>query len=196
MVMANGAGTQSRGEKKMQFKPVNYDVNEIAPDAPAGHWTKVSIPRGKIKIRATDDGFPQLIIPCRLDKTDEEDEKFQSALGTELATFVTFYDNSQGGFAARQSKLTLRDLCDAADVDLDTIPKKIEDEGDLADLINALEGKSFEAWTTHRTNKGTGEVRVNLQFHDPKGTLSAKKDDGDEEESEEERPAKKTSKRR
>lgn len=194
MVMANGT-TTNRGEKKMQFKPVAYDVNEIAPDAPAGHWSKVSIPRGKIKIRATEEQYPQLIIPCRLDKTDEEDEKFQAALGTELAVFVTFYDNSQGGFAARQSKLTLRDLCDAADVDLDTIPKKIADEGDLADLVNALEGKSFEAWTTHRTNKGTGEVRVNLQFHDPKGTLSAKKDD-DEEEEEEEKSAKKTSKRR
>ena len=76
MTMANGAATQERGGKvrKMDFKEVEYDINEIAPDAPEGEWT-VTVPRGKCKVQPTkEDKYPMLIVPLRLDSYDGEEE--------------------------------------------------------------------------------------------------------------------------
>jgi hypothetical protein len=178
MSMANGTATQG---KKMEYKQVNFDVNEIAPDAPAGEWM-VSIPRGKCKVQPTkEDHYPMLIVPVRLDKTEEEGDEFQKALGSELSTMIVFFDDAKPR-AARMSKLRLRQLCEAADVDLDVIPKKLNDpDNDLEPLIRALEGKKFPAWTKHTTRKDTGEVVTDLLFQKP-GGLKTTADNDDEEE--------------
>lgn len=178
-------GTQTHG-KKMEYKQVsNFDVNEIAPDAPAGEWG-VSIPRGKCKVQPTkEEHYPMLIVPVRLDKTEEEGEEFTKALGSELSAMIVFFGDEKPR-AARMSKLRLRQLCEAAEVDLDVIPKKLTDpENDLEPLIRALEGKKFKAWTKLQTRKDTGEVVTDLLFQNPNAPIK-----GDtEEEEEEERPA-------
>ena len=77
------ATTAGNGQKKMEFKQVDFDVNEIAPDAPEGEWM-MSIPRGKCKVQPTkEEKLPLLIVPVRLDSTEEEGDKFQKALGNE-----------------------------------------------------------------------------------------------------------------
>lgn len=181
--MAANSGIQ----KKMEYKQVDFDVNEIAPDAPVGEWG-VSIPRGKCKVQPTkEDKYPMLIIPIRLDKTEEEGEEYEKALGAELSVMVVFFGNEKAR-AARMSKLRIRQLCEAADVDLDLIPKKIKDpENDLQPLIRALEGKKFPAWTKHTERKDTGETVTDVLFMNPKApTRSANADEEEEEESEEE----------
>jgi hypothetical protein len=181
MAQTNTASRQSG--KKMEYRKVSFDVTEIAPDAPEGEW-QVSIPRGKCKVQPTQkDNFPMLIVPVRLDGTDEEGEQFEKALGVELSTMIVFFDNSNAR-AARMSKMRLRQLCEAADVDLDTIPKEIGDDppNELEPLIRALEGAKFTAWTRLSTRKDTGEVTSELVFVDPSGALVAGDDDDDDDD--------------
>jgi len=167
-------------QKKMEYKRVSFDVNEIAPDAPAGEWG-VSIPRGKCKVQPTkEDRYPMLIVPIRLDSTEEEDEVYQKALGAELSSMIVFFGDEKAR-AARMSKIRLRQLCEAADVDLDVIPKDLEDpENDLEPLIRALEGKKFTAWTKLQPRKDTGEVTTEVVFLNPNKVLSAADDDDDD----------------
>lgn len=175
-------------QKKMEYKRVKFDVNEIAPDAPAGEWA-VSIPRGKCKVQPTkEDRYPMLIVPIRLDGTEEEGETYQKALGAELSAMIVFFGDEKAR-AARMSKLRLRQLCEAADVDLDLVPKDLEDpENDLEPLIRALEGKKFTAWTRLQTRKDTGEVTTELVFQNPNKALSAAGGDDDEDD-DEDKPA-------
>jgi len=177
-------GTQ---QKKMEYKQVDFDVNEIAPDAPVGAWG-VTIPRGKSKVQPTkEDHYPMLIVPIRLEKTDEDGEEFQRALGAELSVMIVFFGDEKAR-AARMSKLRLLQLCEAADVDLDVIPKKLSDpDNDLEPLIRALEGKKFPAWTRHQTRKDTGEVVTEILFQDPNAPLRGSTD-SEEEEEEDEKP--------
>ena len=175
---------QSQG-KKMEYKKVSFDVNEIAPDAPAGEWD-VSIPRGKCKVQPTkEDRYPMLIVPVRLDGTEEEGETFEKALGAELSTMIVFFGDEKAR-AARMSKLRLRQLCEAADVDLDLVPKELDDpESDLEPLIRALEGKKFKAWTKLSTRKDTGEVVSELLFQNPNKAITAGGDDEDDDDEDE-----------
>ena len=174
--------------KKMEYKRVKFDVNEIAPDAPEGEWA-ASIPRGKCKVQPTkEDRYPMLIVPVRLDGTEEEDESHQKALGAELSAMIVFFGDEKAR-AARMSKIRLRQLCEAADVDLDVIPKDIEDpENDLEPLIKALEGKKFTVWTRLTTRKDTGETVTELVFQNPNKPLSRDDEEEEEEEEEEEKP--------
>ena len=196
--MATNAAT-----KKMEYRKVNFDVNEIAPDAPEGAWM-VSIPRGKCKVQPTkEDKYPMLIVPIRLDKTEEDGDEFQAAIATELSVMIVFFSDTDGR-KARLSKVRLRQLCEAADVDLDVIPKEIGDDpaNELEPLIKELEGKKFQAWTVLQTRKDTGEVTTEIRFTDPDQKMSAARDDDDdieededEEEEEKARPRKKKVKR-
>lgn len=174
--------------KKMEYRKVSYDVNEIAPDAPEGEWG-VSIPRGKCKVQPTaKDAWPMLIVPVRLDNTEEEGEEYEKALGVELSTMIVFFGD-ENARAARLSKLRLRQLCEAADVDLDVIPKEIGDDppNELEPLIRELEGSKFTAWTRLQTRKDTGEVTSELVFQNPNNPLTASGDDDDEDD-EDDRP--------
>ena len=183
---SNGTATHSgkggSGGKRMDYKPVSgFDVNEIAPDAPAGEWT-VSIPRGQCKVQPTkDDKLPMVVVPVRLEKTDEDGDDFQKALGTSLTVYLVFGQTNPR--AARMSKLRIRQLCEAADVDLDVLPKDLTDpENDLQPLIHALEGKKFQAWTRHQTRKDTGETTTEIQFQNPNAPIGGgarDDDDGD-----------------
>ena len=182
MASTNTAGRQS--SKKMEYKRVTYDVNEIAPDAPEGEW-QVSIPRGKCKVQPTaKDHWPMLIVPIRLDSTEEEGDKYEKALGVELSTMIVFFGEDAHPRAINLSKVRLRQLCEQADVDLDVIPKEIGDdpENELEPLIRALEGSKFTAWTKLDKRKDTGEEVTEVVFQDPSNTMSASSEDADDDD--------------
>lgn len=190
--MATNSAASRGQEKKMQYKQVDFDVNEIAPDAPAGEW-QVSIPRGQCKVQPTkEEGFPMIVVPIRLDSTEEDGHDFQKALGTSLTVWLVFGGKNPRG--ERMSKLRIRQLCEAADVDLDIIPKKLDDpENQLQPLIKALEGKKFTAWTRLQTRRDTGETNTEIVFQDPNALRAAPGgDDDDDDDNEDERPAKKS----
>ena len=173
--------------KRMDYKQVEFDVTEIAPDAPAGEW-EATIPRGECKVQPTkEDHYPMLIVPIRLDKTEEEGDEFEKALGAKLSVMIVFFGNEKAR-AARMSKLRLRQLCETADIDLDLIPKSLKDpENDLEPLIRALEGKKIKVWTKLTTRKDTGEITTEVLLANPKAALTTK---GDDDEDEDDAPAK------
>lgn len=178
----SNSNSNSNAGKKMEYRKVSFDVNEIAPDAPAGEW-KMSIPRGKCKVQPTrEERFPMIIVPIRLEGTEEEGEKYEKALGTELSTFLVFGGKTPQG--ERMAKIRIRQLCEAADVDLDLIPKEIGDDpqNELAEFIRALEGKKFTGWTIIKARKDTGEEVTELTFVNPSRTLSAATDDDDDDD--------------
>lgn len=173
---SNAARTQ---DKKMEFKRVEFDANDIAPDAPEGEW-QMSVPRGKCKIQPTkEDKFPMVIVPIRLDKTDEDGDEFQRALGTDLSVFLVFGGKNPRG--ERLNKLRIRQFCEALDIDLDIIPKVIESSDDLEPFVKAAEGKKFAGWTILNERKDTGEIVSEVRFTDPKRPLAAKGDDDDDD---------------
>jgi hypothetical protein len=177
--MASNNQTQSNS-KKMEYRKVTFDVTEIVPDAPAGEWM-ATIPRGKCKVQPTkEDRFPMVIVPVRLESTQEEGPEYQKALGAELSVFLVFGGKTPKG--ENMGKLRIRQLCEAADVDLDVIPKDIDDpESDLEPLIRALEGKKFTCWTKVVPRKDTGELSTEVSFQDPNRSLkTADADDEDE----------------
>jgi hypothetical protein len=172
--------TEKNGKKRMDYKPVDFDIDQIAPDAPAGEWG-MSIPRGQCKVQPTkEDHFPMVVVPIRLDKTDEDADEFQKALGTVLSVFLVFGGKNPRG--ERMNKLRIRQLCELLDVDLDVIPKRIEDpENDLEPFIRAIEGKKFTGWTQLNERRDTGETVTEVRFTEP-GKLLGKKGDDDSEE--------------
>lgn len=168
-------------QKKMEFKPVDFDVNEIPPDAPPGEWS-CTIPRGQCKIQPTkDDHFPMVVVPVRLDGTEEDDDAHQRALGTVLSAFLVF--GGKNSRAERMSKLRIRQFCEAIDFDLDDLPTKLTDpENDLQPFVRAIEGKKFTAWTRVSTRRDTGEEVTDLLFYDPKALKGAAPSDKDDDE--------------
>ena len=176
--MATANQSQS---KKIEYKKVDFDVSEIAPDAPAGEW-KMSIPRGKCKVQPTaKDHFPMIIVPIRLDGTDEEDDNFTKALGTELSVFLVFGGATPAG--ERMAKMRIRELCEAADVDLDLIPKKLgaDPDSELQPFIKAIEGKKFTGWTKITKRKDTGEETTEVTFRSGNKLLAGGNDDDDDD---------------
>lgn len=174
---SSGNGKKNN-EAKMQYKKVSFDINEIAPDAPEAEW-KISIPRGKCKVQPTkEEKLPMIIVPIRLESTDEEGVTYEKALGTELSVFLVFGGKTPRG--ERMAKLRIREICEAADIDLDIIPKEIDDpESDLDPFIRKLEGKKFTAWTKHQVRKDTGETTTEVSFRDPKKMLTKSDEDDD-----------------
>lgn len=178
---SNSAATQQ--SKKMEYTPVEFDIDQIEPDAPEGEW-KMMIPRGKCKVQPTKDGgFPMVVIPVRLDATEEEGDEFEKALGTELTVFAVFGSKKPRG--VKMNKLRIRQICEALDVDLDVIPKKINDGDDLQKFIRAIEGKKFTGWTVIQVRKDTGEENTEVRFVNPKGVLKGVSDDDEDAEPDE-----------
>jgi hypothetical protein len=97
------------------------------------------------------------------------------------------------------AKLRIREICEATDVDLDLIPKKIGDdpETELEPLIRALEGKKFTGWTKLQTRKDTGEIVTEISFRDMNALLTSGADDDDDndDEDEDDKPAPKGKKK-
>jgi hypothetical protein len=193
--MATANAAKKNDQKKMQYKPVVYDVEDIAPDAPAGEW-QMSIPRGKCKIQPTrEDHFPMVVVPIRLDKTEEDEEIFEKALGTELTVFLVFGGKSPR--AERLSKLRVRQACELLDIDLDIIPKKLTEnaEDELQPFVRALEGKKFTGWTILRDRSDTGETVTEVSFVNPSRALVATdseeddEDEGDADDEDDTKPA-------
>ena len=179
---ANGVQQQQQN-KKMEFAPVDFDIDNIALDAPEGAWTAI-IPRGKIVVRPTnEERFPMMIVPIRLEKTEEDGEIYEKALGVELRVMIVFFPDTKAQ-AARMSKTRLRQLCEATEIDTDKIPKSLRKPlEDLQPLIAELEGKRLPVWTWHGKNKKSGETEVNVSFRPPgAGNSRSKPSDDDDDD--------------
>lgn len=187
MTMSNGTATQQQG--KIKFKPRTSSL-ENHPDAPEGGWAFL-IPKGKIRVSTTQKGDPQVVIPHKLTKANEEkNEPFQ---GSEVQQRIIFFDESTGE-GKRNSNMQrdrLRQLCTAVDVDFaDVYPTEIKDDSSFEPLIKALEGCSGSCWTVHRDRQmenGEKVTNTNVVYREPGAGLVTKSADSDDDD----RPGKK-----
>ncbi len=187
--MANN-GMQT-AEKKLVFKK-RSTVQKILPDAPEGGWDAI-IPKGSCKILDRN-GDPGINFEVQLVRAHEEANESSQKLS--LRQRLTFYDpvaepNRKG--AANQQFRFLRGLCKAIDVNFEEVyPKEIGTSDDLLPLSAALEGKSFEMWTSHRATEYNGEAMINVDIRFVKPGLSLVTKSSEDEEEDDERPGRKT----
>lgn len=163
----------------------SYDVSDIPPDAPEGGW--LATPKALLKKSAK--GNPMISISWKLEEAKEEDN--ENSVGAKIFDNLNFLPKGSPGAALNLRRI--KALCDAFEIPA---------TGTKADLVEAINGLGqVPVWTTHSTDKQTGEVRVNIAYNDPAAgpaKLAEKPDsdsDDDEEEEETERPAKKTAKK-
>ena len=165
--MANGTQTQTPAKGgKLQFKP-GQSAGAPRPTIPEGKWLDSLMPRGKFKVTATKNGEPMVSIPVKLGRADNPDN--ESYQGAEDVIRVVFYSDEDATKikAANFAQGRLRAICEAADVDYDTVyPKSWASEDDFDDLIHALEGKKLpELWTyVKEDTMPSGEKRTNTEF--------------------------------
>lgn len=174
---ASEAAGRSRGSMPA-FRKVNFNAKNIPPDAPAGEWVATM----KVTKEYDKENYPRLKINFKLEETTDEDN--ESFLNATVTDWITFYDDDHKN--NRFSKLRLRDLAAAMDLDLDIIPTKLTSWADLKELISALDGEKITIWTTVKDD------RANVRYTDPNaprggaGKLDADDDDEETDEDEDE----------
>lgn len=194
-------------ETTLSYKKTSFKAGVILPDAPAGEW-EVTIVRDKTTIKPDKNGSPMVTFTMRLDTAAEEsNESFQGTTLPFRVFFLSDEDNSVQSFRKNRGKRDLAVLADNCGFDLDIIPDSIggeepSDESvkeDLAAFVEAVEGKSFTAWTSIRPNKDTNEPMVNISLTKPGaayGAPAAVARSNDDEDEGSARPAKKSKKNR
>lgn len=148
----------------VQFTPVNYDVDNLPPEAPPGAWTLLI---KQAKIGATNPlkgAFPMVTLTVMLD--DAHDEGNKSFIGTELMEYLCFFPESHKGH--RMQKQRLRAWLDACSIDYKVIPKSIRKPSDLKPLVEALTGAQCPGWTISVIDKQTGQPRAQIRLTEPR----------------------------
>jgi len=169
------------------FTPIDYDAENIPPDAPAGSWKAVAT--AKVS-KTSKDSYPMVIVEWELETAYEEEN--ESFVGARVADFITFFPETRAQ-ASRLSKIRLRAFCDKLGISRTLIPKHIASSDDLADFCAAINNQTTDIWTAgDKQDQGNGEVieRVKVFYKAPGGVAAAgvlpPVDDGTEEDEPEE----------
>jgi ribosomal protein L12E/L44/L45/RPP1/RPP2 len=171
------------------YAPIDYDAENIPPDAPAGAWQATATAKAS---KTSKDSFPMVIVDWELETAyDEENEAF---VGARVSDFITFFPETRAG-ASKMSKVRLKAFCDKLGISRTLIPKHIASSDDLNDFIAAIDGQKADIWTVveKSENKDTGEIveRTSVRYKAPGGVAAAgalPPVGGDDEEEEEEEP--------
>jgi hypothetical protein len=177
MATTTHARENNKPEKVHAFKPINFDVKTSEPEAQVGQYEAII---HEIKVTKTStDGYPMLIVEWKLDSAEDEENK--KSEGATVPDFIALFP--EGDSKGRMGKLRLRQLCEGLEIDLDTIPTRIEEPSDFDDFIKVAKRQRMTVWVTHRTDKSTNEVRVGVAYAAPKSTLPpVERDEEDEDE--------------
>lgn len=167
---ASEAAGRSRGSMPA-FRPVNFNAKTIPPDAPEGEWEATI----KVTKEYDKENYPRLKLDFTLEEAADEDN--ESFVGKKVTDWITFYDEDHRN--NRFSKLRLRDLAAALDLDLDIIPTKLKSWADLKEFIAALDGEKITIWTTVKDD------RANVRYTDPNAPRGGKLDSDDEDDEDE-----------
>lgn len=170
----------------LAYAPIDYDAEDIPPDAPAGAWRAVATAKAS---KTSKDNFPMVIVDWELETAYEEEN--ESYVGARVSDFITFFPASRAG-ASKMSKVRLKVFCDKLGISRTLIPKHIASSDDLADFIAAIDGQKTDIWTIveKTVNKDTQEemVRTSVRYRAPGGVAAAGAlppvDDTEEEEDE------------
>lgn len=169
----------------ISFTPVDFDVETLPPDAPAGAWQAVAM--SKVS-KTSKDSFPMLIVDWELESAYEDEN--ESFIGTRVSDFLVFFP--EGHKASKMGKIRIRGLCDKLGIARSLIPTHIATSDDLAEFQAAIDGQKADIWTVIEKSKdkqsGEEMIRTAVKYKAPGSTASAlpplNADDGDDAEEE------------
>jgi hypothetical protein len=150
---------------EIQFSPIEVgNMSEIPPDAPVGQW----VTSQRVKVRVSAKGDPMLVIDFKLEEALTEGN--ESSVGSKVTQFLVIRGaNHQYVKMYRQQ---LNDLCEGLKIQVPRFTT-LQNASDFDEFIAEVEGVKGTPWTTHKTDKATGEVRTEISFRAPRGTVSA-----------------------
>jgi hypothetical protein len=152
------------------FTPIDYDAENIPPDAPPGAWRATAT--SKVS-KTSKDSYPMVIVEWELDTAYEEEN--ESFVGARVADFITFFPETRAQ-ASRMSKVRLKTFCDKLGISRTLIPKHIATSDDLAEFCAAIDGQQADIWTAvDKQDQGNGEVieRVKVFYKAPGGIAAS-----------------------
>jgi hypothetical protein len=156
------------------FAPVEYDVDDIKPDAHPGNYESTV---ATVQFKPTNDGRPQLILGWKLNSLIASDEPdAEQSVGASVDMRLVF-DNSKAG---NRSKQDLRTIRDAAGLDPDVIPTRIATAADLKELIAALKTVAMPIWVTTSPRADGGGFWTNIRLTAPFAGIAAMVDEEEE----------------
>ena len=168
----------------LAFTPVDFDIEQLPPDAPAGAWQAVAMTK---VAKTAKDSFPMLIVDWELESAyEDENEQF---VGTRVSDFLVFFP--EGHKASKMGKIRIRGLCDKLGIARSLIPTHIATSDDLAEFQAAIDGQKADIWTVIEKSKdkqsGEEVIRTAVKYRAPGSTASALpplQADGDDAEDE------------
>jgi hypothetical protein len=182
----NGTTQNSRQERTYDFKPVDYDINNVEPDAAPGEYEVVI---DDVKIGKTSkDSYPMLIIEAKLTGYGGDDPACEKSVGASLSDFLVFFPEGHKGL--KMGKMRMRQLNERLGVDNDVVPTSIRSKADLQDYAAALKGQTCTAWVVMETDKQSSEEQARIKWKAPRGSAAAMSDIHEDEEQEAPAPRK------
>jgi hypothetical protein len=154
----------------LAFTPVDFDIEQLPPDAPAGAWQAVAM----TKIAKTSkDSFPMLIVDWELESAyEDENEQF---IGARVSDFLVFFP--EGHKASKMGKIRIRGLCDKLGIARSLIPTHIATSDDLAEFQAAIDGQKTDIWTAIEKSKdkqsGEEMTRTVVKYRAPGAQAAA-----------------------
>src|SRR5882762_7902706 len=150
---------------EIQFTPIELgDQSEIPPDAPEGQW----VTSQRVKFQLSQKGSPMLVIDFKLEEALTEGNEF--AVGSKVTKFLVIRGASDQ--YVKMYRQDLADLCEGLKIQVPRFTSA-KSSADFSDFINEVEGVKGTPWTKHKTDKVTSEVRTEISFRAPRGTVSA-----------------------
>src|ERR1019366_6769041 len=154
----------------LAFTPVDFDIEQLPPDAPAGAWQAVAMTK---VAKTAKDSFPMLIVDWELESAYEDgNEQF---VGTRVSDFLVFFP--EGHKASKMGKIRIRGLCDKLGIARLLIPPHIATSDDLAEFQAAIDGQKADIWTVIEKSKdkqsGEEVIRTAVKYRAPGAQASA-----------------------
>jgi hypothetical protein len=157
----------SNGKGAYDFKPVDFDKT-IEPDAAPGQY-KATLEDVKVS-KTSRDEYPMLILEWQLTESLGDSPEQEKSVGATVTGFLVFPPNQAKG--ASLQKRTYAQLCELLGVDTDLVPTRLTSKADFLDFIKEVKGGSAEIWVSHRADKSTGEMRINVNYTAPRGAMA------------------------
>jgi hypothetical protein len=165
-------------EKKLRFKPTNWDANKLEPEAAPGEYQCVI---DKTTLSTNKHQFPMIRLDMLIKGTTTKTKSAKKSKGATVSDFISFFPDGdrRGNMAKRQ----FRNLCEQLNIGDDVLPAQLASERDFDSLIKALKKKKVTVWVT--VEERDGEPRARVNYVEPRGFMAEESDDDEEEEEEE-----------
>ena len=160
--MATQQTQSSNGhDKQYDFAPVDYDAGTVPPRIGAGRYDCVAAASARPTKK---DNLPMLVIEWTAQNVVDGNEDNEAFVGASLSDFLVLSEDTK----FRNHKVRLRTMLERMGLSFDLVPRRIENKGDLDELINAITGQTLGITVTHSTDKQSGEQRENIEYRLPR----------------------------